>query len=502
MSLKDRLNSSAKKSVINTDDIQTGVFMNELPLSEEFSDLKEKLHALLIDKVNTTPNWSQYSDVEQKNLIRQFIEYQISTNFRSTPLNKIERDRLIREIIQEAKGFGPLDPLLSDPSVSDILVNGAKNVYVEKNGKLYKTSVTFKDNYHLKNIIERIVSKVGRRIDEKSPMVDARLPDGSRVNAIIPPLAVDGPSLSIRRFRADSGTMESLLKWGSISTEMAQVLEAAVAARLNIIISGGTGAGKTTLLNSLSAKIPNGERIITIEDSAELSLQQEHIVRLETRPPNIEGEGQVTARDLVINSLRMRPDRIIIGECRGAETLDMLQAMNTGHDGSLTTLHANSPRDALSRLETMVMFSGIDLPEKNIKSQIASAINIVIQASRLSDGSRKVTKVSEIVGMEGDVITMQDIFVWEQTGTGVNTVMGMHSSTGIRPKFLDKIIAKGIEVNPQIFDRNYRHTYLSKNGTKTPSPATPAAAEQNKTRQELVNKGTTLNVDLLKRLKR
>ncbi len=502
MSLKDRLNSSAKKSVINTDDIQTGVFMNELPLSEEFSDLKEKLHALLIDKVNTTPNWSQYSDVEQKNLIRQFIEYQISTNFRSTPLNKIERDRLIREIIQEAKGFGPLDPLLSDPSVSDILVNGAKNVYVEKNGKLYKTSVTFKDNYHLKNIIERIVSKVGRRIDEKSPMVDARLPDGSRVNAIIPPLAVDGPSLSIRRFRADSGTMESLLKWGSISTEMAQVLEAAVAARLNIIISGGTGAGKTTLLNSLSAKIPNGERIITIEDSAELCLQQEHIVRLETRPPNIEGEGQVTARDLVINSLRMRPDRIIIGECRGAETLDMLQAMNTGHDGSLTTLHANSPRDALSRLETMVMFSGIDLPERNIKSQIASAINIVIQASRLSDGSRKVTKVSEIVGMEGDVITMQDIFVWEQTGTGVNTVMGMHSSTGIRPKFLDKIIAKGIEVNPQIFDRNYRHTYLSKNGTKTPSPSTPAAAEQNKTRQELVNKGTTLNVDLLKRLKR
>ena len=502
MSLKDRLNSSAKKSVINTDDIQTGVFMNELPLSEEFSDLKEKLHALLIDKVNTTPNWSQYSDVEQKNLIRQFIEYQISTNFRSTPLNKIERDRLIREIIQEAKGFGPLDPLLSDPSVSDILVNGAKNVYVEKNGKLYKTSVTFKDNYHLKNIIERIVSKVGRRIDEKSPMVDARLPDGSRVNAIIPPLAVDGPSLSIRRFRADSGTMESLLKWGSISTGMAQVLVAAVAARLNIIISGGTGAGKTTLLNSLSAKIPNGERFITIEDSAELCLQQEHIVRLETRPPNIEGEGQVTARDLVINSLRMRPDRIIIGECRGAETLDMLQAMNTGHDGSLTTPHANSPRDALSRLETMVMFSGIDLPERNIKSQIASAINIVIQASRLSDGSRKVTKVSEIVGMEGDVITMQDIFVWEQTGTGVNTVMGMHSSTGIRPKFLDKIIAKGIEVNPQIFDRNYRHTYLSKNGTKTPSPSTPAAAEQNKTRQELVNKGTTLNVDLLKRLKR
>lgn len=501
MSLKDRLNNSSKKT-LDIQDIQRSDFLSELPLSEEFSTLKEKLHALLIDKVNTTANWSQYDDEEQKNLIKQFIEYQISSNFKTTPLNKIEKDRLIREIIQEAKGFGPLDPLLSDPSISDILVNGAKNVYVEKNGKLYKTSVTFKDNYHLKNIIERIVSKVGRRIDEKSPMVDARLPDGSRVNAIIPPLAVDGPSLSIRRFRADSGTMEALLKWGSISTEMAQVLEAAVAARLNIIISGGTGAGKTTLLNSLSAKIPNGERIITIEDSAELSLQQEHIVRLETRPSNIEGEGQVTARDLVINSLRMRPDRIIIGECRGAETLDMLQAMNTGHDGSLTTLHANSPRDALSRLETMVMFSGIDLPERNIKSQIASAINIIIQASRLQDGSRKVTKVSEIVGMEGDVITMQDIFVWEQTGTGVNTVMGMHSSTGIRPKFLDKIIAKGIDINPQIFDRNYRHTYLSKNGTKSPAPSSPVALEQNKAREEIVNKGTTLNVDLLKRLKR
>ena len=501
MSLKDRLNNSAKKQQAQRDDIHSGAFIGEMPLSEEFSELKEKLHALLIDKVNTTPDWSQYNDNEQKNLIKQFIEYQISTNFRSTPLNKIERDRLIREIIQEAKGFGPLDPLLADPAISDILVNGAKNVYVEKNGKLYKTSITFKDNYHLKNIIERIVSKVGRRIDEKSPMVDARLPDGSRVNAIIPPLAVDGPSLSIRRFRADSGTMESLLKWGSISTEIARVLEAAVAARLNIVISGGTGAGKTTLLNSLSAKIPNGERIITIEDSAELCLQQEHVVRLETRPANIEGEGQVSARDLVINSLRMRPDRIIIGECRGAETLDMLQAMNTGHDGSLTTLHANSPRDALSRLETMVMFSGIDLPERNIKSQIASAVNIIIQVSRLSDGSRKVTKVSEILGMEGDVITMQDIFVWEQTGTGVNTVMGMHSSTGIRPKFLDKIIAKGIEINPQIFDRNYRHTYLTKNGNTSAMPSTPAAANANKTRDELA-KNSVLNVDLLKRLKR
>lgn len=502
MSLKDRLNNGHKKPAIEISRSEVSTFMNDTPLNQEFADLKEKLHALLIDKVNSTANWSQYTDDDQKNLIKQFIEFQISTNFRNTPLNKVEKDRLIREIIQEAKGFGPLDPLLNDPTVSDILVNGYKSVYVEKNGKLYKTSIVFKDNYHLKNIIERIVSKVGRRIDEKSPMVDARLADGSRVNAIIPPLAVDGPSLSIRRFRADSGTMESLLKRGSITVEMAQVLEAAVKARLNVVISGGTGAGKTTLLNSLSAEIANNERIITIEDSAELNLQQEHVVRLETRPANIEGEGQVTARDLLINTLRMRPDRIIVGECRGAETLDMLQAMNTGHDGSLTTLHANSPRDALSRLETMVMFSGIDLPEKNIKSQIASAVNIIVQVSRLIDGTRKITRVSEIVGMEGDVITMQDIFVWEQTGVGINTVMGMHSSTGIRPKFLEKVQAKGIELNTQVFDRNYRHTYLNKSKPQTAQPQQSQTAEQDRARQDIVNKSAGLNVDLLKRLKK
>ena len=446
--------------------------------------MKEKLHSLLIEKVNSTPSWSNYNDDEQKELIRQFIEGQLNANFRSVPLNKSEKDKLIKEIIQEAKGFGPLDPLLEDPTISDILVNGAKNIYVEKNGKLYKTSIVFKDNNHLKNIIERIVSKIGRRIDEKSPMVDARLADGSRVNAIIPPLALDGPSLSIRRFKADAGTMESLLKWGSISKEMAEVLEAAVAARCNIVISGGTGAGKTTLLNSLSAKIPPGERIITIEDSAELSLQQEHIVRLETRPANIEGEGAITARDLVINSLRMRPDRIIIGECRGAETLDMLQAMNTGHDGSLTTLHANSPRDALSRLETMVMYSGIDLPERNIKNQIASAIN-----------------VSEIVGMEEGTITMQDIFVWEQTGTGAKTVMGMHVSTGVRPKFIERIKTRGIEVNNQYFDKNHRHTYLTRTTQvntiqkEEPDPRLrmPSAPQK---------KITHADLDILKRLKR
>lgn len=459
MSLKDRLNANISKISSNGDLSTTLMHMG--PVSEEFIALKEKIHALLIDKVNSTPTWSNFSDEEQKELIRQFIENQISTNFKSIPLNKLEKDRLIKEIIQEAKGFGPLDPLLEDPEISDILVNGAKNVYIEKNGKLYKTQVTFKDNNHLRNIIERIVSKVGRRIDEKSPMVDARLADGSRVNAIIPPLAIDGPSLSIRRFKADAGSMESLLKWGSITKEIAEVLEAAVKARINIVISGGTGSGKTTLLNSLSVKIPENERIITIEDSAELKLQQEHVVRLETRPANIEGEGAILARDLVINCLRMRPDRIVIGECRGAETLDMLQAMNTGHDGSLTTLHANSPRDALSRLETMVMYAGVDLPERNIKSQIASAINLIVQVSRLSDGTRKVTQVTEITGMEGNVIAMQDIFKWEQTGMNFDAVVGMHVSTGIRPKFLEKCFVKGIEINPEYFNKEHRHTYLT-----------------------------------------
>lgn len=459
MSLKDRLNSNHGQP---KDDSQMYVNYSITPLNEELRNLKEKLHILLIEKVNTTPNWSNFNDDEQKALIRQFIDFQIASNFRQVPINKTEKERLIKEIIQDTKGFGPLDPLLEDPGISDILVNGAKSVYIEKNGKLYKTSVVFKDNDHLKNIIERIVSKVGRRIDEKSPMVDARLPDGSRVNAIIPPLAIDGPSLSIRRFKKDAGTIEALLRWGSMSKEMADVLQAAVRARCNIIISGGTGAGKTTLLNSLSARIPAGERIITIEDSAELSLKQDHVVRLETRPKNIEGEGEITTRDLVINALRMRPDRIVIGECRGAETLDMLQAMNTGHDGSLTTLHANSPRDALARLETMVLYAGVDLPSKNIRQQISSAINIIVQASRLQDGSRKVTRISEITGMEENVITMQDIFVWKQTGISDNMVIGAHVSSGVRPEFMKKIERMGIEINGKIFDANYKHSYIVK----------------------------------------
>lgn len=456
MSLRDRLNTSTRSQIIQktAEQISTPV-----AASSDFLNLKEKLHGLLVDKVNSTPTWINYDDEQQKELIRQFIEGQLANSFSNIPLNKFEKDRLIKEIIQEAKGYGPLDPLLDDPTISDILVNGPNSVFVEKGGKLFKTGVTFKDDQHLRNIIERIVSKVGRRIDEKSPMVDARLTDGSRVNAIIPPLAIDGPSLSIRKFKHDAGDMNSLLRWRSLTTEMAETLSMAVKARLNIVISGGTGAGKTTLLNSLSSEIPNDERILTIEDSAELALQQEHIVRLETRPANIEGSGQITARDLVINALRMRPDRIIIGECRGAETLDMLQAMNTGHDGSLTTLHANTARDALSRLETMVLYSGIDLPEKNIKSQIASAIDIIIQVSRLQDGSRKVTSVSEITGMEGNVISMQDIFIFEQTGIEDNKVQGQHISTGLRPKFVEKLKGRNLSIPLEYFNKERKHTY-------------------------------------------
>ncbi|MFA7658823.1 MAG: CpaF family protein [Candidatus Gastranaerophilaceae bacterium] len=459
MSLRDRLNAKGVPLQNQSSTVENSLAFS-MSAGNDFLKLKEQLHVLLVEKVNSTPTWIDYDDNQQKELIRQFVESQLAGTFKNVPLNKNEKDRLIKEIIQEAKGYGPLDPLLEDNSISDILVNGAKNVYVEKNGKLYKTGVTFKDNQHLRNIIERIVSKVGRRIDEKSPMVDARLTDGSRVNAIIPPLALDGPTLSIRKFKQDAGNLESLLKWGSLSKEIAETLSIAVKAKLNIVISGGTGAGKTTLLNSLSSEIPNDERIITIEDSAELALQQEHIVRLESRPANIEGAGQISARDLVINALRMRPDRIIIGECRGAEALDMLQAMNTGHDGSLTTLHANSPRDALSRLETMSMYSGIELPEKNIKSQIVSAINLVVQVGRLQDGTRKITSVSEITGMEGSVISMQEIFSFEQTGFENLKVQGRHVSTGIRPKFTEKFKEKNFSIPLEYFNKERKHTYV------------------------------------------
>lgn len=501
MSLRDRLNI-ANKTIPNAttiDEVSTfptssAAITPSSSVTDDFVALKDQLQTLLVDKVNSTPTWINYDDEQQKELIAQFVESQLANSFKNVPLNKLEKDKLIKEIIQEAKGYGPLDPLLNDPTISDILVNGAKNVYVEKNGKLFKTSVTFKDNQHLRNIIERIVSKVGRRIDEKSPMVDARLVDGSRVNAIIPPLSLDGPSLSIRKFKKDAGSLDSLLKWGALTKEMSEVLSMAVKARLNIVISGGTGAGKTTLLNSLSSQIPNDERIITIEDSAELALQQEHIVRLETRPPNIEGTGSISARDLMINALRMRPDRIIIGECRGAEALDMLQAMNTGHDGSLTTLHANSPRDALSRLETMSMYSGIDLPEKNIKSQITSAINLIIQVNRLQDGSRKITSVSEIIGMEGSVISMQEIFSFEQTAYENQKVVGQHVSTGIRPYFVDRLKEKNLNIPLEIFSKERKHTYLSQNS----APAVQTAESAIKSRLMNPNGGNQLSQRLQK----
>ena len=364
-----------------------------------------------------------------------------------------ERERLSQEVLDEIFGLGPLEPLLKDDTISDILVNTSGNVYIERNGLLESTSVQFRDDTHLMRIIDRIVSAVGRRVDESSPMVDARLPDGSRVNVIIPPLAIDGPCLSIRRFGGKPLQAEDLLRIRTATPEMLDLLEGCVRARLNILISGGTGAGKTTLLNVLSSFISDRERILTIEDAAELQLHQNHVVRLETRPPNIEGKGAIRQRQLVINALRMRPDRIIVGEVRGEEALDMLQAMNTGHDGSLTTIHANSPRDALIRLETMVAMSNLNLPDSAVRQQIASALDAVVQVSRMSDGSRKITHVSEITGMEGNVVTMQDIFVFKKMGIGEEgEVLGEFHPTGIRPKFAERLIASGIRLPMDMFE--------------------------------------------------
>ncbi|HKF55433.1 MAG TPA: CpaF family protein, partial [Blastocatellia bacterium] len=355
----------------------------------------------------------------------------------------------------ELFGLGPIQPLLDDPTIADILVNGSGQVYIERHGKLEKTEIKFNDDQHLMRIIDRIVSRVGRRVDESSPMVDARLPDGSRVNAIIPPLALDGPTLSIRRFGRDPLMATDLLANDSLTEPMLDLLKACVQGKLNVLISGGTGAGKTTLLNVLSAFIPSKERIITIEDAAELQLKQEHVVRLETRPPNIEGKGAVRQRQLVINSLRMRPDRIIVGEVRGEEALDMLQAMNTGHEGSMTTIHSNSPRDALNRLETMVAMANLNLPERAIRTQIASAINVVVQEARLSDGTRKVISVSEITGMEGPVITLQDLFVFERKGYDANNkVRGQFKPTGVRPRFTEKLLGAGIRLHADMFLEN------------------------------------------------
>jgi pilus assembly protein CpaF len=417
--------------------------------NKSFEELKRLIHSKLVDKLDL----SRVSDLAGDTLrreIRLVVERLCDTE--NPLLNRMERERLIDEVLDETFGFGPLEMLLKDPTISDILVNGPHKLYVERRGKMEKTDVRFRDNDHLLQIIDRIVSKVGRRVDETSPMVDARLPDGSRVNAIIPPLALDGPSMSIRRFGANPLKLEDLLNFKAFTPEMAMLMEAGIKARLNILISGGTGCGKTTLLNTLSSFIPVEERIVTIEDAAELQLQQDHVVRLETRPANIEGKGQVTTRDLVRNALRMRPERIIIGECRGAEAVDMLQAMNTGHAGSMTTLHANTPRDAQARLETMIMMAGLEMPIKAMRQQIASAIDIIIQANRLQGGPRKVTSVCEVMGMEGDVIIMQEIFRFKQMGIDQNgRAFGQYEATGVRPTFVPRLEAAGIKLPSNLF---------------------------------------------------
>jgi pilus assembly protein CpaF len=417
-------------------------------------ELKNRIHRHLIERIELSKvDLLPRADVEQQ--IRQLVEELLADE--ETPLSRWERNQIIQEIQHETFGLGPIEPLIRDPSVSDILVNGPQSVFVERRGKIEETNVIFRDDAHLLQIIERIVSQVGRRVDESSPMVDARLADGSRVNAIIPPLALDGPMLSIRRFAVDPYRMEDLLAFGTLTPALAEILSAAVRARLNILVSGGTGGGKTTLLNVLSNAIPNSERIITIEDSAELQLQQRHVVRLETRRPNIEGKGTVTQRDLVYNALRMRPDRIIVGEVRGAEVLDMLQAMNTGHDGSLSTVHANSARDALSRLETMVMISGIGISVTALREYISSALDMIIHVARLSDGTRKIVRVCEVVGMEEAVITTQDIFLFEQQGIDKQGhVVGFHRATGVRPKFTDRLMRAGIELSAEVFDPSRR----------------------------------------------
>jgi pilus assembly protein CpaF len=413
-------------------------------------ELKTRVHRQLIERLDLTKLAMLPGDVVQQQ-IRRIVEDMLVDD--ETPLSRQEREQLVVEVQHETFGLGPIEPLMQDPTVSDILVNGPHEVYVERRGKLQKTSAIFRDDAHLMQVIERIVSAVGRRVDESSPMVDARLKDGSRVNAIIPPLALDGPVMSIRRFAVDPFKMADLLQFGALTEQLAEVLRGAVQARLNILVSGGTGAGKTTMLNILSNYIPASERIVTIEDSAELQLQQDHVVRLETRPANVEGVGAVAARDLVRNALRMRPDRIVVGEVRGGEVLDMLQAMNTGHDGSMSTVHANSTRDALSRIETMVLMSGLALPMRAMRDYIASALDLVLQLARLSDGTRKLVKVTEIVGMEEDVVTTQDIFVFEQQGVDKDgRVRGFHRATGVRPRFSERLERAGIHLPQDLFD--------------------------------------------------
>jgi pilus assembly protein CpaF len=419
---------------------------------QAYQELKTSLHRDLLNKIDLE-KLAYVQDNRARAQILGIIQELVSGL--NVPLSSIERDRLSREVLDEVFGLGPLEPLLQDRTINDILVNSHKEVYVERAGVLERTNVSFKDDAHLMHIIDKIVTGVGRRVDESSPMVDARLADGSRVNVIIPPLAIDGPVLSIRRFGTVPLESEDLVANKSLTPQMLELLRGAVQARINIVISGGTGAGKTTLLNVLSSFISDKERIVTIEDSAELQLKQEHVVRLECRPPNVEGKGGVRQRELMINALRMRPDRIVMGEVRGEEALDMLQAMNTGHDGSITTVHANSPRDAIARMETMALMANLNLPEKAVRQQIASAVGIMVQVSRMSDGTRRITHLTEITGMDEDVVSMQDVFLFEKRGVGLNgKVLGKFHATGVMPRFAEKIKASGITISPSILDHS------------------------------------------------
>lgn len=415
---------------------------------DEHLELKELVHKEVIDLINRDAS-SIGEDSEKESFIRTSIESVLGIHGSDIP--RSERGKIVNELYSDIVGLGPIDPLLADPDVSEVMVNGPNSVYVEKRGKLQKTDVRFRDNEHVMNVINRIVTSIGRRIDESSPMVDARLTDGSRVNAIIPPCALSGPTITIRKFSKNPLHVSDLVRFGSLSPQMVTFLEACVKARLNIVVSGGTGSGKTTLLSVLSDYIPETERIVTIEDAAEIQLRQDHVITLESKPANVEGNGAVTIRDLVKNALRMRPDRIVVGEVRSGEALDMLQAMNTGHDGSLTTAHANNPRDLMSRLETMVLMAGFDMPIKAIREQIASAIDLVVQQSRLRDGSRKIISISEVVGMEGDTITLQDIFVYRHSGFGPDGSKGAFVATGIRPNFAEKMADNGVPVKDEWF---------------------------------------------------